>query len=174
MILHVHVQLHLVLLHVATGTEGQLITSKIAIPANMQKFRMLLKGLEIPMQKAMMSVSDVIVTEMADVRYVSDIRSRCDSLMSVCRQPAMRMNMSSTPRPKTDMQYLYMYIIHVCLRSNQILTCLVSLWIRYPHPSEDCKQQQSDVQNHVHVHVCTYMYMQCTKLHCTCTAENIR
>ncbi len=51
------------------------------------------------MQKARRSVSEVMVTEMADDRNVSEIRSSMGAFRSVCLQPDIRMNMSSTPTP---------------------------------------------------------------------------
>ena len=44
------------------------IKTQIHSPAKIQKFLMLLNGLVTPIENAMMSVSDVIVTEMADER----------------------------------------------------------------------------------------------------------
>ena len=68
-------------------------------PAYTQKFLMLRNGLVAPIQKASRSVSEVMVTEMAEERKVSAILSSILNRMSVCRKPDIRMNMSSTPRP---------------------------------------------------------------------------
>ncbi len=66
----------------------------------MQKFLTLRNGLVAPIQKARISVSDVMVTEIAEDLNVSEIRSSTGAFKSVCLQPDMRINISSTPTPE--------------------------------------------------------------------------
>ena len=59
---------------------------KSRLPDARQKFLTLTKGLVAPIQKAMMSVSEVMVMETAVDRMVLAIRSSILSRMLLCRQ----------------------------------------------------------------------------------------
>ena len=90
----------------------------------MQKFFTLRKGLVAPIQKASRSVSDVMVTEMADDRNVSDTRSSSVFVTSVWRQPDMSINMSSTPTPANIMsvtQHCYTALVNRAFRALQAI-----------------------------------------------------
>ena len=56
----------------------------------MQKFLTARKGLVAPIQNARMLVSDVMVTDMADVRKVSAARSAMGKRLLVCLHPVIR------------------------------------------------------------------------------------
>lgn len=54
---------------------------------------------EAPAQKAITSVSDVMVTAIPLVRMVLPIRVSISSMCEVCAKPDKRINISSTPMP---------------------------------------------------------------------------
>lgn len=77
------------------------LVKTIQVPVYQEKFRTAGNTDEAPAQNAMTSVSDVIVMAIPLVLIVFPIRDSISSLLDVAASPDIKINMSSTPIPKS-------------------------------------------------------------------------